>query len=207
MNSSQTPGGPEEQEQSSPFADLPAYPEHDEHASSSVPGYDDVPPPGYGSAVMRYEITQNNFLENGRFSIFDDSGSLRFTVPGNRSICDPSGYELTAAYRHPFGRQEDILRNGSVVASVHVVGLGPGGKFRIDSPAGQLTADGEYSSSSFTLTGPGGGTIATIAQQSVFRERLHVEIAPGQDDVLLLAVILAIEDIRDGTGQVGPPPA
>jgi hypothetical protein len=156
MESSQAPGGPEEQEQSSPFAGLPVYPQHEEGASLSVPAYGDMPPPGYGSAVMRYEITQNNLLEKGRLSIFDDSGTLRFTVVGNRSVCDPSGYELATADRHLFGRQVDIFRNGGVAASVHVVGLGPGGKFRIDSPAGQFTAQGEFFSRSYTLTGPGG---------------------------------------------------
>jgi uncharacterized protein YxjI len=193
MKSSQTPGGSEEQEHSSPFADLPAYPQHEEGAPSSVPGIGDVRPPGYGSAVMRYEITGHMRLEEGLFSIFDDSGTLRFTVPRNRSIYDPSGYELATARRHPLGRQIDILRNGWVVASVHAVGLG--GKFRIDGPAGQFTAQGEIIPRNYTLTGPGGDTVATVTQQSGFRERLDVEIAPGQDDVLLLAVILAIEEI------------
>jgi uncharacterized protein YxjI len=146
---------------------------------------------------MRYEITQNKLLEKGRFSIFDDSGTLRFTVPGNWSICDPSGYELVAASGHPFRRQVDILRNGWAIASVHAIGLGPKGEFRIDGPAGQFAAIGEFFSRSYTLTTPDGDTVATVAQQSFFRERLDVEIAPGQDDVLLLAIILAIEDIRD----------
>ena len=121
MNSSQTPGGPEEQEQPSPFADLPAYPQHEEQASSSVPGYGGMAPPSYGSAVMRYEITQNKLLEKGLFSIFDDSGTLRFTVPRNRSICDPSGYELATAEQHPFRRQVDILArdSGFVFQQVH----------------------------------------------------------------------------------------
>jgi len=197
MNSSQTPGGPGGQEQPSPFAGLPAYPEHEEQASSSVPGYGDVPPPSYGSEVMRYEITHNRLLEKGLFSIFDDSGTLRFTVSGNWSICDPSGYELATADRHPFRRQVDILRNGWVAASVHVVGFGPAVEFGIDGPVGQFTAKGEFFSHNYTLTGPGGSNVATVTQQSRFRERFEVEIAPGQDDVLLLAVILAIEDIRD----------
>jgi uncharacterized protein YxjI len=118
-------------------------------------------------------------------------------VPGNWSICDPSGYELAAANPHPFRRQVDILRNGWAVASVQAIGLGPKGEFRIDGPAGQFAAIGEFFSRNYTLTSPGGGTVATVAQQSRFREKLDVEIAPGQDDVLLLAVILAIEDIRD----------
>jgi hypothetical protein len=202
MKSSQAPGGPEEPEQPSPFAGLPAYPEHEEGA----PAYSDMPPPSYGSAVMRYEITQKNLLQKGQLSIFDDSGTLRLTVAGNRSICDPSGNELAVADRHFFGRQVDILRDGGVAASVHVVGLGPGGKFRIDSPAGQFAAKGDFFSRSYTLTGPGGGTVATVTQQSVFREKLDVEIAPGQDNVLLLAVIVAIEDISD-SGGMGPPPA
>jgi hypothetical protein len=197
MNSSEARGAPEGQEQASPFAGLPTYPQHEEQTSSSVPGYGDVPPPGYDSAGMRYEITQNKLLEKGLFSIFDDSGNLRFTVPGNWSICDPSGYELSTADRHPFRRQVDILRNGWIAASVVVVGFGPAVEFRINGPAGQFTAKGEFFSHNYTLAGPGGDTVATVAQESRFRERFDVEIAPGQDDVLLLAVILAIEDIRD----------
>ena len=189
MKSSQTPGGPEEQEQPSPFADLPAYPQHEEQAASFVPGYD--------STVTRYEITSHKLLEKGRFSIFDDSGTLRYTVPGNRSICDPSGYELATTDPHPFGRQVDILRNGWVVASVHEVDLGSGRKFRIDGPAGQFTAEGGFFSHNYTLTGPGGGTAATVTRQSGLREKFDVEIAREQDDVLLLAVIIAIEEIRD----------
>jgi hypothetical protein len=53
----------------------------------------------------------------------------------------------------------------------------------------------------YELTGPGGGRVALVTQQHCFRERFDVEIAPGQDDVLLLAVILAIEDIRDRKNQ------
>ena len=151
MKSSQAPGGPEEPEQPSPFAGLPAYPEHEEGA----PAYSDMPPPSYGSAVMRYEITQKNLLQKGQLSIFDDSGTLQFTAPGNRSICDPSGYELATTDPHPFGRQVDILRNGWVVASVHEVDLGSGRKFRIDGPAGQFTAEGGFFSHNYTLTGPG----------------------------------------------------
>jgi uncharacterized protein YxjI len=159
-----------------------------------------MPPSGYGPAV-RYEITQNKLLEKGLFSIVDDSGTLRFTIPGNWSICDSSGEELAAINWHAFRRQADILRNGQVVASVHVAGLSAGENYSIDSPAGQFAASGDFSGHRYTLTGPGGGTVATVTRQLGFRESFDAEIAPGQDDVLLLAVVLAIEDIRDRRGN------
>jgi hypothetical protein len=135
MKSSQTPGDPGEQEQPSPFAHLPAYPEHAEHTASGVPGHGDMPHPEY-APVARYEITHNK--------IFDDSGNLRFTVRRNRSICDPSGYELAAVDEHPFRLQVDVTRNGYVVASVHAAHLGIGEHYTIDSPAGQFTASGHF---------------------------------------------------------------
>jgi hypothetical protein len=189
VQSSQAPEGPGEQEQPSPFAGLPVYPQHEEHASSAAPGSGDLPPPSYGAAVMRYEIVRNEIL--------DDSGNLRFTLRGNgRHICDFSGYELAVLDPHPFSHQVDILRNGWVAASVHVAGLGAGGKFRVGTPAGQFAAEGPLLSHNCRLTGPGGDTVAQVTRQPGFRERLALEIDPGQDDVLLLAAILAIEDIR-----------
>jgi uncharacterized protein YxjI len=154
---------------------------------------------------MRYEITPAKLPGKGLFEIFDDAGTLRFTVPRNRSICDSAGDELATVDPHPLARQVDILRKGRIAASVHVVGLGPGGKFRIDSPAGQFTAKGKFFTHNYTLTGPGGGTVATVTQQGGgFGGTLDVEIAPGQDDVLLLAVILTIEDLRDRQGLKPP---
>lgn len=193
MKFRRAPDGPAERDQPSPFAHLPAYPQHDGDASSAVPSHGGTPTPGHGSEVMRYEIKQHKLLEKGPSSIFDDFGNLRFTVPGHGGICDSSGYELFTFSLRPFRRQADILRNGYTIASVHTVGLGLGGKFRIDSLAGPITVHGEFFVHNYRLTGPGGDIVATVWQQQGF----HVEIPPRQDDVLLLASILAIEDIRD----------
>jgi uncharacterized protein YxjI len=150
---------------------------------------------------MRYQITQNKLLEKGLFSITDDSGALRFQVSGNLSLSDPDGSELLAIKRHFLGRQADILDGGQITASVHVAGLGAGENYNVDGPAGQLSAAGDFFGRNYTLTVPSGTTIATVAQQHGWRERFDVETAPGQDDVLLLAVILAIENLRDQKGN------
>jgi hypothetical protein len=203
MKPSQTPGESGEQEQPSPFADLPAYPQHAEHTASGGPGHGDMPHPEY-APVMRYEITTDQVLEKTLCSIFDDSGTLRFTVARNRSICDPSGYELAAADRHPFRQQVDITRHGYTVASVRATRFGIGEHYTIDSPAGQFAANGHFLTHNYTLTGPGGSALATVTQQGL-RESIDVEIEPGQDDVLLLAAILAIEDIADHKMHQGTP--
>ena len=189
MKSSQTPGGPEEQP--GVFADLPAYPEHAESTTPAAPGHGDVPYSKYAPAA-RYEFTQNRLLGKGNRAIVDDSGNLRFTVPRNGGLCDPSGYELAAFDRHPFRNQVDIIRHGAVAASVRAR-LGIGKHCNIDSPTGKFAASGHFLGDRYTLTGPGGDEVASVTQQQGF----CVEIAPGQDNILVLAIILAIENVHD----------
>jgi hypothetical protein len=43
----------------------------------------------------------------------------------------------------------------------------------------------------------GGVTVATVSQRPSLRQRFAIEVADGQDPVLMLAVILVIEAIRD----------
>jgi uncharacterized protein YxjI len=150
---------------------------------------------------MRYQITHNKLMERGLFSITDDSGALRFQVPGNHSLCDSSGAELLAINRHALNRQADILEGGRLVSSVHVAGLGAGQNYNIDGSAGKLAVAGDFLGRNYTLTVPSGAVIATVSQQQAFREQFYVETASGQDDVLLLAVILAVEDLRDHKGR------
>jgi uncharacterized protein YxjI len=151
---------------------------------------------------MHYQITQNKLFEKGLFSITDDAGALRFQVAGNLSLSDPDGSELLAIKRHFLGRQADILEGGQLTASVHVAGLSASGNYNVDGPAGRLSAAGDFLGRNYTLTVPSGSVIATVSQQRGFRERFDVETAPGQDDVLLLAVILAIESLRDQKGAI-----
>jgi uncharacterized protein YxjI len=152
---------------------------------------------------MRYQIVQDKLFGKGMFSITDDSGAVRFEVSGRRSLCDPQGAELLAIRRHPLGRQVDIVGSGQLVASVHVKGLGMAEDYNVDGPSGQLSAAGDFGGRNYTLTVPSGSVIAMVSAQPGFRERFNAETAAGQDDVLLLAVILAIEELRDSKRKRG----
>jgi uncharacterized protein YxjI len=145
---------------------------------------------------VRYEITHNKFLGKGLFSITDDSGSLRFRVERDLSLRDPGGEEVAAVKRHSFLREADIFASGQLQASVHVARLGMSESYNVKGPAGELTAAGNFFGRQYTLTVPSGTTVATVSQRPGLRENFDAETAPGQDDVLLLAVIIAIEELR-----------
>jgi uncharacterized protein YxjI len=156
---------------------------------------------------MIYDIAQDSLLTKDLFNINDASGALQYRVrgvelliAGHFSLCSPSGEELAAIKRHSFRRQSDIFTGNELQASVEAAGLGVGEKYNVSGPAGELTAAGDFLGRQYTLTVPSGQTIATVSQRPGFRENFDVETAPQQDDLLLLAVIMAIEDLRGSKG-------
>lgn len=70
-----------------------------------------------------------------------------------------------------------------------------GRRFEIDSPAGLMEASGNFSGRQYAITS-GGMPAAAVTQLRMFREQFSVEVADGQDAVLMLALVLTIETIR-----------
>jgi uncharacterized protein YxjI len=70
-----------------------------------------------------------------------------------------------------------------------------GRRYDIDSPGGLLQAQGNFSGRQYSITRD--GMPAAAVTQSPVRGQFAVQVTPGQDAVLMLAVILAIETIRD----------
>jgi hypothetical protein len=66
----------------------------------------------------------------------------------------------------------------------------------IESPVGPMEARGNFSGRNYAVA-RGGVTVATVSQRPSLRQRFAIEVADGQDPVLMLAVILVIEAIRD----------
>lgn len=71
-----------------------------------------------------------------------------------------------------------------------------GRRFEIDSPAGPMEARGNFSGRQYAIT-RGGMLAAGVTQLRTFREQFAVEVADGEDALLMLAVVLVIEIIRD----------
>jgi uncharacterized protein YxjI len=73
-----------------------------------------------------------------------------------------------------------------------------------------MEARGNFSGRQYSITSSG-VQVAAVTQLRTFRERFAVEVAEGQDAVLMLAVVLVIETIRDDrrrqAGAAGAPAA
>ncbi|MBO0819769.1 MAG: hypothetical protein J2P26_02845 [Nocardiopsaceae bacterium] len=135
-----------------------------------------------------------------RFAITDDEGTPRFEVQGRLalarrlSVRDAGGAEVAVILRRGLGMRYRILTDGQETA-VRPRGF-LGRRFEIDTPAGPMEARGNFSGRQYAIT-QGGVPVAEVAQLRTLREQFAVHIADGQDAVLMLAVILVIETIRD----------
>ncbi len=135
-----------------------------------------------------------------RFSITDESGAPQYTVQGRLafspqlSLRDPMGTEVATIRRPPFSRRYEVVADGHP-ATVRPAGAF-GRRYEIDSAEGHLAASGNFSGRQYTIS-RGATTAAAVAQQRGLRERFAVEVADQESPVLMLALILVIETIRD----------
>jgi uncharacterized protein YxjI len=135
-----------------------------------------------------------------RFAITDDTGMPRFEVQGRfafsrrLSICDTAGAELAVISHRGLTARYQIRANGQET-TVYPRGFF-GRRFEIDSPAGLLEARGNFSGRQYAIT-RGGLPVGGVTQLRTLREQFAVEIADGEDAVLMLAVVMVIEIIRD----------
>jgi uncharacterized protein YxjI len=149
---------------------------------------------------MRY-VMSNKWSVTEHFVITDDSGDPRFDVRGNLGLTqrltfrDPSGREVAEIRKHLMTTAHDILIGGQRVAEVRHTGFF-GERYEIDSSFGQFTAKGSFTGWDYTIS-HGGQVIATISREFAFREKFLVQTADGGNDILILAIVLAIDSIHD----------
>lgn len=74
--------------------------------------------------------------------------------------------------------------------------------YEISSSLGQLSAKGSFGGWDYSIS-RAGQTIATISRHLSFREKFTVGVAPGENDVFVLAVVLAIDAIHDERSERG----
>ena len=135
-----------------------------------------------------------------RFAITDDMGTPRFEVQGRfalgrkLSVYDTIGTEVAVISHQGLSRSYQILAGGQQ-SSVYLRGFF-GRRFEIESPAGLLEARGNFSGRQYSITREG-VPIAAVMQLRTFREQFAVEVSDGEDPVLMLAVVLVIETIRE----------
>jgi uncharacterized protein YxjI len=114
---------------------------------------------------------------------------------------DANGSELARMQAEMFTlrRTMDIERGGQVVATVRKAFINIlGQSFTVDVAGdGELQASGDVLNHEFQITA-GNAVVATISKQWFAAEFMYgIAIAPGQDEVLMLCIAIAIDEMSE----------
>jgi uncharacterized protein YxjI len=150
-------------------------------------------------------LISRNWALTSRFAITDQTGMQQFEVQGGAfarklSIRDTLGTEVAVISRRGLAMRYQILAGGEQT-TVYPRGF-LGRRFEVDSPAGPMEARGNFSGRQYAITREG-VIAATVGQLRTFREQFAVEVAEGHDALLMLAVVLVIETVRDNRRRSG----
>ena len=153
---------------------------------------------------MRYVMKQKLFAFGDDFVIRDESGADRFLVDGKvftigakLSFQDMAGHELAFIKQRvlSWGPTYEIYRNESLVAVVKKeLFTFFNCRFTVDVPGpDDLAASGNFTDHEYMIS-RGDGVAATVSKQwFAWSDTYGVDIAPGQDDVLILASTVVID--------------
>jgi uncharacterized protein YxjI len=154
--------------------------------------------------MKMYVIRERMFRMGEDSDITDEAGRPVLHVDGkvmslhNRLVLqDPSGREAGQVHRKLAALRPtyEITIGGKDVAEVRKHLFTPfGERFTIDvRGAGDLEINGDLLSHEFTI-GRDGRTVATISRRWLTMTTSYaVDVAPGEDDVLILASVLALD--------------
>ena len=157
---------------------------------------------------MRYIMREKLFHLTEDSAITDENGQAVYQVEGkffsihNRlTIRDMAGNEVAQIARRIIALTPtyEITRGGQELAEMRKRFFTPfGDRYAIDIPGpNDLEMAGNFLEHEFTLT-QGGATVATISKQWLTLSATYgVDIAPGQDDVMILACVLAMDLAED----------
>lgn len=155
-----------------------------------------------------YRLRRQLFAIGEDFWVKNASGQDVFKLDGKVltltqtfALQDVNGNELVRmkAELLTLRRTMDIERGGQVVATVRKAFLNVlGQRFTVDVAGdGELEAQGDILNHEFQITAQG-QVVATISKQWFAAELMYgIAIAPGQDDVLLLAIAIAIDEMSE----------
>ena len=163
-----------------------------------------MPPYGRAATVVRVHYTMSSkwaLLE--RFEITDADGTPYLEARGHLrakiTLHDTSGREVADIRKHMLSDAHEVYLGGQRAAHVRHAGF-LGDHYDIETSYGPLRARGHFDGGDYTLD-QGGKAVATMRRKLSLRERFAIDIADGQNDVLLLAVMLAIEAIHEERRQ------
>jgi uncharacterized protein YxjI len=156
--------------------------------------------------MARYKMRQRLISIGEDFDIDDERGNPAYKVDGKLLriretfvIEDLQGHEVATIREKKLALREsmDILRGGATIATIRKAWFAPiRDKFDIDMRDGQdLVAQGNILDHEYAIRRDG-ETIAQISKQwFALRDTYGIDIAPGEDDGLILAIAVAIDEM------------
>ncbi len=156
--------------------------------------------------MARYKMRQRMFSIGEDFTIEDEAGNPAFEVDGKFmtlretfELKDRQG-RVVATIRGKLmslRAKMDVLRGEQVVATITKAMFAPfREKFQVEVAGGaSLTVDGDLFDHEYTLRRDD-GVVAQISKRwFTFSDTYGIDIAPGEDDPLILAIAVALDEM------------
>ena len=155
-----------------------------------------------GSAVRRYQMREKLLSIGDDYWIEDESGQRAFKVDGkavrvrDTFVLRDAGEQEAAKIQERKARMRDTMeieRPGGNV-TVHKAMLGIRDRFKIDVDGGpDMSAHGNIVDHEYEIERDG-DTVATVSKKWFrVRDSYGVEIEPGQDDAMILAIAVCVD--------------
>ncbi|HTY73462.1 MAG TPA: LURP-one-related family protein [Actinomycetes bacterium] len=155
----------------------------------------------------RYQMREKLMSIGDDFWIEDESGQRAYKVDGKAVrvrdtfvLRDASGHEVAKIQERTMRARDtmEIERDGGN-AVVHKALVGIRDRFKIEVHGGKdLSAHGNLVDHEYEIERDG-DTVATVSKKWFrARDTYGVEVAPGEDDALVLAVTVCIDDLARG---------
>jgi uncharacterized protein YxjI len=140
-----------------------------------------------------------------RFEITDAAGTPQFEARGHLgsriTLHDSYGQEVADIRKHMLTDAHEVYVGGQRAAQVRHAGIF-GDKYDIESAFGYLTARGRFDGGDYTVSRDG-VPVARMVRKFSLREKFAVDVADGENQAFLLALVLAIEAIHDERRERG----
>lgn len=159
---------------------------------------------------MRYVIEQKLSLTRSRFCVRDGSGRDLYLAEGRAIpvleqfvLKELSGRELALVKRSGVLKESfDIYVEGVLAGKVTPKRKLLRMNYRIETPNGkEISATGNFSGYEYLLQSDG-RTVAQIHKKlKAVRDEYALDVSPGEDELLMIATVLAIDAIQDALRQ------
>lgn len=156
--------------------------------------------------MARYKMRQRLISIGEDFTIEDEHGNPVYTVDGKVLriretfvIEDRQGHEVATIREKKLALRDSmsILRAGKPIATIRKAWFAPfRDKFAINVEDGQdLVAQGDILDHEYEIRRDG-ATVARVSKHwFAFRDTYGIDIAPGEDEALILAIAVAIDEM------------